>query len=95
MRAVGWSPSRVCVCRLFAGADFHDYGSRGSRGSKAGNREAIEEAAALNAATLVLVPGGLPPGDRDLEGARDRASRAIGGSFPTPTSWASTLASSR
>jgi sugar phosphate isomerase/epimerase len=45
--------------------------------SDAQNREAIEEAAALNAATLVLVPGGLPPGDRDLEGARDRAARAI------------------
>jgi len=41
------------------------------------NREAIEEAAALNAATLVLVPGGLPPGDRDLQAARDRVSRAI------------------
>ena len=45
--------------------------------SEAQNREAIEEAAALSAATLVLVPGGLPPGDRDLEGARDRAARAI------------------
>ena len=45
--------------------------------SEARNREAIDEAAALNAATLVLVPGGLPPGDRDLEGARDRAARAI------------------
>jgi sugar phosphate isomerase/epimerase len=45
--------------------------------SEAQNRKAIDEAAALNAATLVLVPGGLPPGDRDLEGARDRAARAI------------------
>jgi sugar phosphate isomerase/epimerase len=41
------------------------------------NREAIDEAAALNAATLVLVPGGLPPGDRDLHAARDRVSRGI------------------
>jgi sugar phosphate isomerase/epimerase len=45
--------------------------------AEAQNREAIDEAAALNAATLVLVPGGLPPGDRDLEGARNRAARAI------------------
>jgi sugar phosphate isomerase/epimerase len=45
--------------------------------AEARNREAIEEAAALNAATLVLVPGGLPPGDRDLHGARDRVSRGI------------------
>jgi sugar phosphate isomerase/epimerase len=41
------------------------------------NHEAIDEAAALNAATLVLVPGGLPPGDRDLEAARDRAAASI------------------
>jgi sugar phosphate isomerase/epimerase len=45
--------------------------------SEAQNREAIEEAAALSAATLVLVPGGLPPDDRDLEGARHRTARAI------------------
>ena len=45
--------------------------------AEARNREAIQEAAALNAAALVLVPGGLPPGDRDLQGARDRAARAI------------------
>ena len=45
--------------------------------AEARNREAIEEAAALNAATLVLVPGGLPPGDRDLQAARDRVLRGI------------------
>jgi sugar phosphate isomerase/epimerase len=50
--------------------------------AEASNRQAIEEAAALNAATLVLVPGGLPPGDRDLEAARDRAARAIGKLVP-------------
>jgi len=43
----------------------------------ASNRAAIEEAAALRAGTLVLVPGGLPPGDRDLAGARARAVDAI------------------
>jgi sugar phosphate isomerase/epimerase len=45
--------------------------------AEARNRQAIEEAAALHAATLVLVAGGLPPGDRDLGAARDRATRAI------------------
>jgi sugar phosphate isomerase/epimerase len=45
--------------------------------AEASNREAIEEAAALNAATLVLVAGGLPPGDKDLGAARDHAVRAI------------------
>jgi sugar phosphate isomerase/epimerase len=53
-----------------------------AQSAEASNRQAIEEAAALNAATLVLVPGGLPPGDRDLEAARDRAARAIGKLVP-------------
>jgi len=41
------------------------------------NRAAIDEAAALEASTLVLVPGGLPAGDKDLAGARSRAVDAI------------------
>ncbi|PKV96935.1 sugar phosphate isomerase/epimerase family protein [Amycolatopsis echigonensis] len=49
------------------------------------NRRAIEETAALAAAgaagsapVLVLVAGGLPEGDRDLAGARNRARDAVG-----------------
>ncbi|MGI5128251.1 sugar phosphate isomerase/epimerase family protein [Pseudonocardia sp. CA-107938] len=49
------------------------------------NRRAIEETAALaaagapgSAAVLVLVPGGLPAGDRDLPGARARVADAVG-----------------
>jgi sugar phosphate isomerase/epimerase len=49
------------------------------------NRRAIEETAALAAAAapgsapvLVLVAGGLPSGDRDLAGARERARDAVG-----------------
>lgn len=42
------------------------------------NRAAIEEAAALGTDTLVLVPGGLPPGSRDLQGARERVADALG-----------------
>ena len=34
------------------------------------NRRAIEEAAALGADCLVLIAGGMPPGSRDLAGAR-------------------------
>lgn len=44
----------------------------GRRTAVASNRAAIEETAALHAETLVLVPGGLPEGDRDLAGARGR-----------------------
>jgi sugar phosphate isomerase/epimerase len=67
--------SGLRVSSLCRGGFFTDPAEAAT--SEAQNREAIEEAAALNAATLVLVPGGLPPGDRDLEGARDRAARAI------------------
>lgn len=41
------------------------------------NLRALDEAAALGAVTLCLVPGGLPVGDRDLPGARRRAGEAI------------------
>jgi sugar phosphate isomerase/epimerase len=41
------------------------------------NRAAIDEAAALGTATLVLVSGGLPAGDRDLGGARERVADAL------------------
>jgi sugar phosphate isomerase/epimerase len=43
----------------------------------ADNRRAIDEAAALRADTLVLVAGGLPLGNRDLEAARALAAEAI------------------
>ncbi|WFF05118.1 sugar phosphate isomerase/epimerase [Micromonospora sp. WMMD1076] len=43
----------------------------------AGNRRAIDEAAELRAACLVLVVGGLPPGSRDLAGARQRVADAL------------------
>jgi sugar phosphate isomerase/epimerase len=41
------------------------------------NRAAIDEAAALATPTLVLVSGGLPAGDRDLHGARERIADAL------------------
>jgi sugar phosphate isomerase/epimerase len=68
----GLRVSSLCRGGFFTTADPAE-----AQAAEARNHEAIEEAAALNAATLVLVPGGLPPGDRDLVAARDRASRAI------------------
>ncbi|MFJ6697832.1 sugar phosphate isomerase/epimerase family protein [Streptomyces sp. NPDC091272] len=41
------------------------------------NRLAIDEAAVLGTDTLVLVSGGLPPGSRDLPGARERVADAL------------------
>lgn len=43
----------------------------------ADNRRAVEEAATLGAACLVLVVGGLPPGSRDLPAARSQVSDAV------------------
>ena len=68
----GLRVSSLCRGGFFTVADPDQ-----ARAAEASNREAIQEAAALGAVTLVLVPGGLPPGDRDLAGARDRAARAI------------------
>lgn len=41
------------------------------------NRRAVDEAAALGVACLVLVVGGLPAGDRDLPGARQRVAERL------------------
>ncbi|MFE4664016.1 sugar phosphate isomerase/epimerase family protein [Streptomyces sp. NPDC056716] len=41
------------------------------------NRRAVDEAATLGTDTLVLVSGGLPPGSRDLRGARERIADAL------------------
>jgi sugar phosphate isomerase/epimerase len=68
----GLRVSSLCRGGFFTTADRDEAAAAETR-----NREAVDEAAALNAATLVLVAGGLPPGDRDLQAARDRAERAI------------------
>ncbi|MFF8189527.1 sugar phosphate isomerase/epimerase family protein [Streptomyces bobili] len=43
----------------------------------ADNRRAIDEAATLGTEVLVLVSGGLPPGSKDLHGARERIADAL------------------
>jgi sugar phosphate isomerase/epimerase len=68
----GLRVSSLCRGGFFTTADWAK-----AEAAETNNRAAIEEAAALNAVTLVLVPGGLPPGDRDLQAARDRAARAL------------------
>ena len=68
----GLRVSSLCRGGFFTTADPEE-----AQTAEARNREAIDEAAVLNAVTLVLVPGGLPPGDWDLKAARDRAARAI------------------
>jgi sugar phosphate isomerase/epimerase len=43
----------------------------------ADNRAAVDEAAGVNTETLVLVSGGLPSGEKDLYGARERVADAL------------------
>jgi sugar phosphate isomerase/epimerase len=70
--ASGLRVSSLCRGGFFTTADPAE-----AEAAEINNHEAIDEAAALNAVTLVLVPGGLPPGDRDLQAARGRAAQAI------------------
>jgi sugar phosphate isomerase/epimerase len=42
------------------------------------NRRAVDEAAAIGAACLVLVVGGLPSGSKDIAGARNQVADALG-----------------
>ncbi|WP_109471805.1 sugar phosphate isomerase/epimerase family protein [Ornithinimicrobium cavernae] len=67
IRDAGLRVSSVCRGGFLTGPE-----GSGRRAAIDSNRAAIEETAALDAATLVLVPGGLPDGDRDLDAARGR-----------------------
>lgn len=76
--AVGWiADAGLRVSSLCRGGFFTAGDVGAIEEAYASNRAAIDETAALGAATLVLVPGGLPDGDKDLVAARDRALRAI------------------
>ncbi|AQA02993.1 xylose isomerase [Mycobacterium sp. MS1601] len=68
----GLRVSSVCRGGFFTVADASE-----RRVAHEENLRALDETAALGAPTLVLVPGGLPAGDRDLSAARQRATDAI------------------
>ncbi|MGX1615428.1 sugar phosphate isomerase/epimerase family protein [Micromonospora chalcea] len=68
----GLRVSSLCRGGFLTAADV-----AGRAAALADNRRAIDEAAALSAACLVLVVGGLPPGSRDLPGARQRVADAL------------------
>jgi sugar phosphate isomerase/epimerase len=75
--AAGLRVSSLCRGGFFTASDPADRAS-----AHADNLAAIDEAAALGTRALVLVPGGLPPGDRDLAGARARAAEAVAALVP-------------
>ncbi|RSS78825.1 sugar phosphate isomerase/epimerase [Streptomyces sp. WAC06614] len=69
----GLRVSSLCRGGFFTAAD-----PAGRAAALADNRRAVEEAAELGADVLVLVSGGLPEGDRDLDGARRRIVDVLG-----------------
>jgi sugar phosphate isomerase/epimerase len=66
IRDAGLLVSGLCRGGMFPAAD-----EAGRRAAIEDNKRAIDEAHAIGAACLVMVCGGLPPGSRDLEGARE------------------------
>ncbi|MFI5979679.1 sugar phosphate isomerase/epimerase family protein [Streptomyces sp. NPDC051555] len=76
----------IRVSSLCRGGFFTADDPRGRATALDDNRRAVVEAAELGADTLVLVSGGLPPGDRDLVGARLRIASVLGELAP----WAAT-----
>ncbi|MEU7184282.1 sugar phosphate isomerase/epimerase family protein [Streptomyces sp. NPDC045369] len=72
----------LTVTSLCRGGFFTALDSKERAEALADNRAAIEEAATLGTSTLVLVSGGLPPGSRDLHGARERVADALGELVP-------------
>jgi len=84
------------LCR---GGFFTAVGAEERRQALAENARAIAETAALaasgaegSAAVLVLVAGGLPPGSKDLAGARARVGEALADLAPIATDAGVTLA---
>jgi sugar phosphate isomerase/epimerase len=65
IRDAGLTVSSLCRTGLFTAAD-----RAGRRAAIDDARRAVGEAHALGAACLVVVSGGLPPGSKDLAGAR-------------------------
>lgn len=61
----GLKVSSLCRSGFFTSTDAAERAERIED-----NRRAIDEAATLGTSVLVLVSGGLPPGSRDLDGAR-------------------------
>lgn len=72
IRAAGLTVTGLCRGGMFPAAD-----AAGRRAALDDNRRAIDDAAELGAQCLVLVVGGLPPGSRDLDGARAQVRDGI------------------
>jgi sugar phosphate isomerase/epimerase len=72
VREAGLTVTSLCRGGFFTATDPAERAA-----ALADNRAAIDEAATLGTETLVLVSGGLPPGERDLSEARERVADAL------------------
>ncbi|MET9589632.1 sugar phosphate isomerase/epimerase family protein [Streptomyces sp. NPDC006516] len=72
MREAGLAVTSLCRGGFLTAAD-----PAGRARALDDNRAAVDEAAGVNTDTLVLVSGGLPEGDKDLYGARERIADAL------------------
>lgn len=72
LRTSGLAVTSLCRGGFFTAAD-----AQGRTAAIEDNRRAVEEAATLGTDVLVLVCGGLPPGSRDLPGARRMVADGI------------------
>ncbi|MEV4226196.1 sugar phosphate isomerase/epimerase family protein [Streptomyces bobili] len=72
VRDAGLTVTTLCRGGFFTAVDPDERAA-----ALADNRRAIDEAATLGTEVLVLVSGGLPPGSKDLHGARERIADAL------------------
>lgn len=70
--------SGLVVTGLCRGGMFPATDEAGRRAALDDNRRAVDEAVEIGARCLVLVVGGLPPGSRDIAGARAQVRDGIG-----------------
>jgi sugar phosphate isomerase/epimerase len=68
----------LVVTGLCRGGMFPAADRKGRQAALDDNRRAIDDAATLEAKCLVLVVGGLPPGSKDIAGAREMVRDGIG-----------------
>ena len=72
LKAHGLTVTGLCRGGMFAAAD-----AAGRKAAIADNFRAIDEAQAIGASCLILVVGGMPPGSKDIAGAREQVKEGI------------------
>ena len=77
LKAHGIAVTGLCRGGMFPAAD-----AAGRKAAIEDNLRAIDEAQAIGASCLILVVGGLPPGSKDIAGAREQVRDGIAAILP-------------